>query len=356
MELSGADQIVPLKDVLGRHLAVRSTTMGSFAHVVDSYDGLLFAEFPVLGPPLAGRTLSQSRLREDAGVSLIGIWRRGELVPATPDAVLEPRTILVFAGTAEQVDAAERLSGGHGEGELVLILGYGSVGRSAANFLRDNGVPHRLVDLAPPADAPPDISVKGDACDRGTLSRAGIAQATSVIVTTNDDGTNVFLTLVCRHLNPDLRIVARANREENVPELYAAGADMVVSLVSVGVTILLNALEGKATTFLTEGVNIFWSAVPPSLAGKSLTDSRLRPLTGATLVAVRGAPDAPLVPPRPDLRLEPDMQLLLVGSPEAEEKVVRLGMPAQRVRDRRGRRRAPPRWRDEAASRRDGHP
>lgn len=50
-------------------------------------------------------------------------------------------------------------------------------------------------------------------------------------------------------MNPHIRIVARANREENLDELYAAGADLVVSNASVGATILMNILENKESVW-----------------------------------------------------------------------------------------------------------
>jgi Trk K+ transport system NAD-binding subunit len=321
MELAGAQEVVPLKEVLGRYLAVRSTTRGAFAHVVDSYGELMFAELPLHGCDLVGRTLEASRIREATGVSVIGVWERGRLLAPDPGTVLEEGAVLLFAGTAEQLEALEQIAGAADGADRVLILGHGTVGRSAVAFLEKNNVDYRVVDLAAPADVPDHLLIVGDACNEGTLNEAGIMEAKGAIVTTNDDGANVFLTLVCRQLNPALRLVARANREENVAELYAAGADFVVSLVSVGATILLNILEGKESTFLTEGVYIFWRQVPDNLDGRTVAQAQLRTRTGATLVAVGGAADEPLVQGSPDLVLRTGMSLLLVGPPEAEERL-----------------------------------
>jgi voltage-gated potassium channel len=41
--------------------------------------------------------------------------------------------------------------------------------------------------------------------------------------------TNVFVALTARHLNKDVRIIARANRKDSVLKLVRAGADHVVS-------------------------------------------------------------------------------------------------------------------------------
>jgi Trk K+ transport system NAD-binding subunit len=227
---------------------------------------------------------------------------------------------VVIVGTEPQLRALTSLGSGDPSEDLVLILGYGSVGMSAADFLQQHEVPYRVVEKDPGRAAGVGGLIAGDAGRQEVLQAAGIAEAHGLIVTTHDDGMNVFLTLVGRHLNPSLRIVARANREENVSELYAAGADFVVSLVSVGANMLTNALEGKESTFLTEGVQIFWQPVPSSLRGRRLQETDLRRRTGATVVGVRRAPGSPLVQADRDLVFEPGMQLLLVGSPRAEER------------------------------------
>jgi voltage-gated potassium channel len=322
MELAGATEIVALKEVLGGQLAVRSTTVGAFAHVIDRQGEILFAELPAEPLGLAGVSLQESGLRERSGANLVGIWERGELIPALPDTRLRERSVLVVAATEQQLLALEGTAGD--DEELVLILGWGSVGRSAGAFLATHGVPHRVVERQAPAGGGPENLIEGDASEPSVLARAGIEEARGVIVTTNDDGTNLFLTLVCRDINPGLRIVARANREENVKELYAAGADFVVSLVSLGATMLLNALGGKETTFLTEGVHIFWGKVPKSLAGRTVAASNLRRRTGATLVAVRRPGEERLLQAGPDLVLERGLDLLMVGRPEAEENFSQL--------------------------------
>ena len=150
------------------------------------------------------------------------------------------------------------------------------------------------------------------------MQKAGIDRAHGLIITANDDGTNVFLTLACRQLNPHIRIVARANREENVSELYAAGADFVVSHSSVGASIVTNVIEGRKTIFLTEGVHIFWRPVPKVLEGATLSWSNIRALTGATVIAVQDGDGKLDLQVGPETVLRGGMTLLMVGSPASE--------------------------------------
>jgi voltage-gated potassium channel len=205
--------------------------------------------------------------------------------------------------------------------DMVLILGHGRIGCAAATFLDRRPVPFILIDRQNNSECTEHISVIGDATSRHLLAESGIHDAKGLIVTTNDDSTNIFLTLASRHIKSDIRIVARANREENVDQLYAAGADFVISNASVGASILNNVLEGKESIFLTEGINVFRRPLPEGLAGRSIADSRIRPLTGCSIVALeRGEEQDPLVVPPPETILEKEMGLILIGSPEQEAK------------------------------------
>jgi len=225
----------------------------------------------------------------------------------------------MFAGTRAQLRSLEKFTGEAAEDELIFILGHGRIGCAAATFLDRRPIPYILVDRCESPSCQEHVVALGDATGRHTLKRAGLDRASGVIVTTNDDSTNIFLTLTSRHLHPHIRIVARANNEENVEQLYTAGADFVVSNASVGANILMNLLEHKASAFLAEGVAVFRRALPEALVGKTIEQSRLRPLTGCSIVAL-DPPDGgeTLVSPPPETRLADGATLLLIGGPEQE--------------------------------------
>jgi Trk K+ transport system NAD-binding subunit len=321
LRLAGANQVIPLKKILGRYLATRATTQGALAHVLDSFGKLLIAELPVHGTPFVGMRLAEARIREQTGLAVAGVWGRGSFVIPDRDTVLSDGTVMVVVGTREHLAALERLTGEKAEEDLVLILGHGRIGCSAASFLDSRPVPFILIDRVTNPDCTEHIAVLGDATSRTILKEAAIDQAKGLIVTTNDDGANIFLTLACRHLNPHIRIVARANREANVDELYAAGADFVVSNASVGANILMNILENKESIFLSEGMQVFRYTVPASLDGKTIATARIRSLTGSTVIALeRGGQEEPTILPDPDAVLSQAMTLILIGSPEQEAR------------------------------------
>ena len=60
-----------------------------------------------------------------------------------------------------------------------------------------------IVDLARESEA----CVEGNAAELAVLQKAGIERAPAVIITTHDDDMNVYLTIYCRRLRPDIQIV-----------------------------------------------------------------------------------------------------------------------------------------------------
>ncbi len=318
--LAGASQVIPLKKILGRYLATRTTTQGAMAHVLDSFGKLQIAEFPVHGTPFVNLSLAQACIRQQTGLSVIGIWERGELKAASSETILGENSLVVLAGTSQQLDALEQITGEQACDDLIFILGHGRIGCAAAGFLDRKAVPFILVDRQENPHCKEHIVVEGDATGRNLLKNAGIDAGKGLIVTTNDDSTNIFLTLTGRRTNPHIRIVSRANREENVEQLYAAGADFVVSNASVGANILFNVIESKESIFLTEGINVFRCPLPPKLAGRTIAGSEIRLRSGCSVVAIEPVDGSEvLVSPEPETVLTQGMGLILIGSSRSEE-------------------------------------
>ena len=121
-------------------------------------------------------------------------------------------------------------------GEHVVVVGYGTKGRSAVETLVNNGQDREGIVVVDPStialqDAHADglAVVTGDATRREVLRRAGVATANQVIITTNRDDSNVLATLTVRQLNPDAWIVAAVREQENVPLMRQSGANSVIT-------------------------------------------------------------------------------------------------------------------------------
>ena len=118
----------------------------------------------------------------------------------------------------------------------VVVIGYGTKGRSAVDTLVNNGTPRDSVVVVDPgsvaqgeAHADGLAVVTGDATRREVLRRAGVDRAQQVIITTARDDTTVLATLTVRQLNPDAYIVAAVREQDNVPLVRQSGADSVIT-------------------------------------------------------------------------------------------------------------------------------
>ena len=321
LRLAGANQVIPLKKILGRYLATRATTKGAFAHVLESLGKLLIAELPVHGTPFAGKKLRDALIREQTGLAVVGVWERGKIVIPRGETYLSEQSVIVVMGARNNLEKLEKLTGELPEQDMVMIIGHGRIGCSAASFLEHKSVPFVLIDKAVNSGCTEHVAVIGDATSREILKGAAIDQAQGLIATTNDDSANILFTLASRHLNPHIRIAARANREENVAQLYTAGADFVVSTTSVGSNILMNILEKRDSIFLSEGMNIFRHPVPETMDCRTLRSCRIREKTGGTVIALeRGRQEEPIIIPSPETILTSDMTMILIGSPEQEAR------------------------------------
>lgn len=316
---AGASHVIAMPRILGRFLATRATTRGAMAHVLDTFGALQIAEIPVNGTPFAGMSLEQAQIRQKTGLSVIGLWKRGQLTIPNRDSILDDESIALLAGSSDQLKGLEKLIGDPDSSDLIFVLGHGSIGCAAATFLERKPAPFVLIDQSENSRCHKHVPIIGDATSGTTLTDAGIENATGVIVTTNDDSTNVFLTLASRYMHPNIRIVARANDDENVDQLYAAGADFVVSNSSVGTSILMNLIDRKASVFLSEGMNIFKRRVPEALEGKKIIQSELRNALGCSIIALKYPNGHMDTSPLPHTVLESGINMLLIGSLEQEK-------------------------------------
>ena len=118
----------------------------------------------------------------------------------------------------------------------VVVVGYGTKGRSAVETLVSNGLDRESIVVVDPSavameDAHADglAVVTGDATRREVLRRAGVAEASQVIITTDRDDSSVLATLTVRQLNPDAWIVAAVREQENVALMKQSGANSVIT-------------------------------------------------------------------------------------------------------------------------------
>ena len=140
------------------------------------------------------------------------------------------------------------------------------------------------------------ITLQGDATDDDVLIQAGIDRAHTLISTLPDEAQNVYLTLTARHMNPKLRIIARADYEEGEKKLLRAGANhVVIPHVLGGIRMAKAALQPHVVDFMhmastgDEGLLVEELVVPEKchLVGKSLAESNLKQHYGISIVGIK---------------------------------------------------------------------
>lgn len=324
LELAGCTRVLELAEMMGRTLARRVIGRDAKTHVIGQFDELLIAEASAAGTPLVGRTLKEIRLRDHVSITVSGVWERGKYENAGPDTLITNHTVLVLAGTRTQLDEYDGLFCIYNASDVpIVILGFGRVGAATARGLAEESIDYRIVERNAEHKVANEKLILGDAADLETLKRAGIMETSAVVITTHDDALNVYLTLYCRRLRKDIEIISRATFERNVHTLHRAGADFVISEASMGANAIFNLLRRSDVLLLAEGLDVFKVKVPPSLAGKTLTESAIRQRTGCSVIAIQTA-EGILVNPVPSTELPKDGEMVVIGSYESEQQFLDL--------------------------------
>ncbi len=331
LQMAGSTHVFQFTKMLGKALSRRVLGVSMKANVIGRFDDLLIAEAPAMRTWLQGTTLAESRLRQVTGVTVVGIWEQGQFLTPTPQTRIGESTVLVLAGTEAQLDQFDRASGigtdPTPEKGPVVVLGGGRVGKAVADALRVRGIDFRVVEKKAGIAAQESHFIQGSAGDLEVLVKAGITETPSIIITTHDDNLNIYLTIYCRRLRPDVQIISRASLDRNINTLHRAGANLVMSFSSLVTTTIMNLLQPQQMLMLSEGLNVFRVALNPKLENKVLLDIRIRENTGCSVVAVKKK-DELIINPNPAIVLDHGDELVLIGSAKSERMFTEKYPPA----------------------------
>lgn len=331
LELSGCTYVFQFTKMLGQSLARRVLGTTTKANVIGKIESLLIAEATTMRTSLVGKTLQQSKLRETVGVNVVGVWERGLFIIPTARTLINPTTVLLLAGSAEQFSKYDEKFGRDIKHQApVLILGGGRVGQAAGEALLERNIDYRIIEKQQSVIGN-ERFIYGSAADINTLMQAGIKDAPSIIITTHDDPTNIYLTIYCRRLCPDVQIISRASIERNISKLHTAGADLVMSYASMAANTIINLLKPDGLLMLAEGLNIFRVVVPSSYVGKSLAESQIRTKTGCNVIAIYDQ-GIKSINPGPSFRFSENNELILIGSAEAESLFFKLYSEMKKIK------------------------
>ena len=333
LELAGSRNVIRLGEMMGQFLARRTIGNDALAHVIGHFDELLIAEAMVMGTPLVGKTLAECNFREMTHTSVVGVWDRGEYKGAGPDTEISDSTVLVLAGSKDMIQNYNQVFCiYHAEESHVVIIGGGRVGRATARALAKRGLRYTIVEELPDRIRNEKYYVEGSAARIEVLEEAKIREASTVIITTGQDDTNIYLTIYCRKLCPEIQVISRANSERNVGTLHRAGADFVASYASMGANIIFNLLKHSDILMVAEGLNVFRIELPLSLENKSLIESEIRGRTGCSVISIQrevDGRDVYMVHFEPTEVLQKGDELVLIGDIESEEAFIKTFISSQ---------------------------
>lgn len=216
----------------------------------------------------------------------------------------------------------------------VIICGFGKNGQKACEELLKEKVSFVVIDKLlgnfkdslQEFDKNPRVAyIEGDAIQDETLKAAGIEVAASLITTLPSDADNVFVTLTARQLNPDIKIIARANESSAERKLIRAGADKLVRPDLIGgmymanlvtrpeVVEFLDMISGTGKLKLEE---FCFEDIKPEYRNQSLIDLGIRNNTGAYIMGFKDADEGFLINPTPQTQITEGDVMIVLGTAE----------------------------------------
>jgi monovalent cation:H+ antiporter-2, CPA2 family len=209
----------------------------------------------------------------------------------------------------------------------IVICGYGRTGQNLVTLLAEQNIPVLVVDQSEAAiqklrdDGIPYIY--GNAISIPVLTRAGLDRARAMVIALPDAMSTRLCLKHALEISPKLDIVVRANQYKDIELLYQLGGSEVVQpefeaslemashlLVKIGLPTIQIQRQVKTIRnshymklrpdgaigelsqniqAATLGMNRRWYrlSMTSSLLGNSIASASIRPLTGATIVAIQ---------------------------------------------------------------------
>ncbi len=221
-----------------------------------------------------------------------------------------------------------------------IVCGLGRTGQAAVKELSREKIPFVVIEkneerIEEAKEKYPNlIYIHGDATQDETLIKAGVKSAANMIVATADDADNLFITLSAKNLNPRLRIVTRANREENVIKLKRAGAtEVILPNVIGGLRMASLAIRPSVVSFLDIvthhgeiDLRLEEVEVPKDspFHGKLLKELDIPKKTGVIVIGIRREDGSFILNPTSTTMVLEGDKLIIIGTKEQAEKLKRM--------------------------------
>lgn len=207
-----------------------------------------------------------------------------------------------------------------------IICGFGRMGQVLAENLKCEGHPFVIVESDQQqydrARSEGFLALLGDATSDEILMRAGILKASTMVCGLPSDTSNVFITLTSRGLNPELQIIARAEKQSSEIKMLQAGADRTVLPATIGAHQMSRMITRPNTADLVHLVSQqeelsveldeYKIQTGNRLVGVSVRESRARNYD-LLIIAVNNADQQMTFNPKAEYRFEDGDTIILMG-------------------------------------------
>lgn len=175
---------------------------------------------------------------------------------------------------------------------------------------------------------------QGDITNENVMLNAGMAKASTVILTLPSDVDNLFAVLTAKTINEDIKVIAKANEPESVKKLEYAGIDriLVESEIS-GNRLAYMATQPNVVSFLetvTRAANrelqLEEVEIPENswMVDKTLKEISLPSLVNLIVISIQKKENKNIFNPRAETKVTKGDVLIVLGEEEKIEKLKKI--------------------------------
>lgn len=208
----------------------------------------------------------------------------------------------------------------------IVIAGFGKMGETVAKAFKEQKEEFIIIENnGERFSAGEELGYKilyMDATIEESLIVAGIKKAKVYISMLSGDADNVFTIMSAKELNPEIHIIARGQDKTNENKLYRAGADKVISPITLASNRIINTtLKPNVVNLIdlvTQTGDIPLSVEEITISGKStlkdklIRESGLREKTEAMVVGIKRG-EKMHFNPSPSMKILENDILILIG-------------------------------------------
>lgn len=210
------------------------------------------------GSRLAGLRLREIPEKIGQRILVAAVVRKEELIIPGGEASLYPGDLVYFISEEKGLDSVlKAFDRETGPVRRTLIVGGGRIGTRLAIALERKGIQTKIIERSAArcselaAVMKKAVVIKGDGSDQRLLTEENIQEMDAVITLTNDEETNILVSLLARRMGAG-KSITKLNKFGYFPLMPAIGIEQVVSpRLSAINTILQHIRRGKVLSVRT---------------------------------------------------------------------------------------------------------